>query len=108
MIFHLVHFFKGGFDYCANLGGVLPSADFFDLYNLAERPRTTTKGSNDTTAVVEETDDTIEEEADDEYDGYDYYDYYQEDNVDTDITFVDRNTISEKSIRRRPSRRSKR
>ena len=47
-------FFQGAFDYCANLGGYLPSFDFFDVVNIGERPRTS--GSNDTSVPAAETD----------------------------------------------------
>ena len=45
---------KGAFDYCSNLGGVLASADFFDLYNIGESPRTTANMPNDTSSIDRE------------------------------------------------------
>ena len=48
-------FLQGAFDYCAGLGGVLPSFDFFDYYNqFGEAPRTSnTTAKNSTTEEVE-------------------------------------------------------
>ncbi len=39
---------QGAFDYCANLGGVLPSFDFFDIYNIGERPRASSSSRENT------------------------------------------------------------
>ena len=48
-------FLQRAFDYCNNLGGILPSFDFFDVVNIGERPRTSgNAGSNST---IEETED---------------------------------------------------
>lgn len=84
---------QGAFDYCATLGGILPSADFFDVNKFQESPR-----SSNTT---EETNDTEDE---------DYY-YYEvsENEIDTGVDFVDENGV-EKSRRRtlQVQRRSKR
>ena len=43
---------KGAFDYCSNLGGVLASPGFFDLYNIGETPRRTT--ANNTSSIDKE------------------------------------------------------
>lgn len=80
--------FEGAFDYCANLGGVLASPDFFDLYNIGERPRTASHMPNDTSSF-EMKEVKEEEEREKEYDEY----------VDTSIDFVDNNGI-EKSRKR--------
>ena len=48
----ILFFLQGAFDYCAGLGGVLPSFDFFDYYNqFPEKKRT---GKNSTTDEEEE------------------------------------------------------
>ena len=52
MISRKILFLQGAFDYCAGLGGVLPSFDFFDYYNqFPEKKRT---GKNSTTDEEEE------------------------------------------------------
>ena len=55
MISRKIIFLQGAFDYCAGLGGVLPSFDFFDYYNqFGEAPRTSnTTAKNSTTEEVE-------------------------------------------------------
>jgi len=84
--------FQGAFDYCANLGGILPSPDFFDIYNIGEAPRTSSFMPNDTSVSASEAAETASENSasaeqlDDEF-------------VDTSIDFVDQNGI-EKSIRK--------
>ena len=85
-------FSQGAFDYCANLGGILPSPDFFDIYNIGEAPRTSSFMPNDTSVSASEAAETASENSasaeqlDDEF-------------VDTSIDFVDQNGI-EKSIRK--------
>ena len=44
----IYHAFQGAYDYCSGLGGVLPSYDFFDVFNVNERPR---NSENSTTTL---------------------------------------------------------
>ena len=51
MISRKILFLQGAFDYCAGLGGVLPSFDFFDYYN--QFPEIKRTGKNSTTVEEE-------------------------------------------------------
>ena len=55
MISRKILFLQGAFDYCAGLGGVLPSFDFFDYYN--QFPEIKRTGKNSTTVEEEEGED---------------------------------------------------
>jgi len=79
--------FQGAFDYCSNLGGVLASPGFFDLYNIGESPRTTANMPNDTSSIDREIEmKEVKDPEDDEY-------------VDTTVDFVDDNGIEKSSKR---------
>ena len=47
-----IPYFQRAFDYCNNLGGILPSFDFFDVVNIGERPRTS--GTSNSTVQTDE------------------------------------------------------
>ena len=110
-------FFQRAFDYCNNLGGILPSFDFFDVVNIGERPRTSgNAGSNSTieetedegTSVerntfVKEEEEEEEEEENSIEDTYAYEEEYEEEpeynEIDTGVLIVNQQGDERKLLR---------